>query len=359
MFPKLIIDINKLKANLDWLTSKCHEIGIAVNVVTKVFCADERICAMIDTGDADGFADSRIQNLDRIHTDKPKQLLRIPMQSEIDAVVRSADITMQSSPETIRMSGEAARSQNRLHRIILMVDLGDLREGIFNEDEAKLFEAADAIVECENLEFYGIGVNLTCYGGILPDEKNLGRLIEIANMLRNHYSLPIPLISGGNSSMMTMLKEGRIPNGINHLRIGEAFVLGNDTSTGLPMAELNTDCFILEAELIEVQYKPSKPIGTSGLNAFGEHVEFEDRGNMLRGILAIGRQDVNIDGLSPLDSNVEILGGSSDHLIVNLTNADFGGRSYKVGDTLRFIPDYGALLKLTTSQYVSREYIGG
>lgn len=359
MFPKLLININKLKANLDWLTSKCHENGIDVTVVTKVFCADERICAMIDASDANGFADSRIQNLDRIHTNKPKQLLRIPMQSEIDDVVRSADITMQSSPETIRMSGEAAKRQNRIHRIILMVDLGDLREGIFHKEEDKLFEAANAIIEYENLEFYGIGVNLTCYGGILPDEKNLGRLIEIANMLRYHYSLPIPLISGGNSSMMTMLKEGRIPNGINQLRIGEAFVLGNDTSTGLPMPELNTDCFVLEAELIEVQHKPSKPIGTSGLNAFGEHVEFEDRGNMLRGILAIGRQDVDIDGLTPLDSDVEILGGSSDHLIVNLTNASFNNRSYKVGDTLRFIPDYGALLKLTTSQYVSREYIGG
>ena len=66
---------------------------------------------------------------------------------------------------------------------------------------------------------------------------------------------------------------------------------------------------------------------------------------MIRGILAIGRQDVNPDGLTPLDPDVEIIGASSDHLIVNLTNC----KKYKVGDTLRFIPDYGALLKLTES----------
>lgn len=358
MFPKLIININKLKHNLDWLINECHKRNISLTVVTKVFCADEKICALIDASGADGFADSRIHNLNCIVTSKPKQLLRIPMQSEIEAVVKSADITMQSSPETIRLTGEAAERINKHHRIILMVDLGDLREGIFNANETKLFEAADAIVSNKMLEFYGVGVNLTCYGGILPDENNLGRLIKITSMLRERYSLPIPLISGGNSSMMTMLKENRIPCGINQLRIGEAFVLGNDTSTGLPMEELNADCFILEAELVEVQLKPSKPIGTSGLNAFGEHVEFEDRGEMLRGILAIGRQDVEIDGLTCLNKDVEILGGSSDHLIVNLTNAEYNGRSYQVGDVLRFIPNYGALLKLTTSKYVSREYIG-
>ncbi|MCI7013043.1 MAG: alanine/ornithine racemase family PLP-dependent enzyme [Clostridium sp.] len=359
MFPKLIIDINKLRDNLDWLVSACHKKAIEVAVVTKVFCADEKICMMIDASQADSFADSRLENLEAIATQKPKQLLRIPMQSEIDRVIRTADISMQSSVDTIQMSGDSAIRQDRIHKVILMVDLGDLREGIFNSDEKSIIEAADAIVNCKNLEFYGVGVNLTCYGGILPDENNLGRLLDIAAMLRKRYALPIPVISGGNSSMMTMLRENRIPIGINQLRLGESFVLGNDTSTGLPMPELHTDCFVLEAELVEVQRKPSKPIGTSGLNAFGEHVEFEDRGEMIRGILAIGRQDVNPDGLKCLDPSVEILGASSDHLIVNLTNARLGGRGYKVGDTLKFIPDYGALLRLTTSKYVTRDYIGG
>lgn len=354
MYPKLIIDINKLKENLEWLLQQCHSQGIGVAVVTKVFCADERICNMIDASDADFFADSRIQNLEAICTKKPKQLLRIPMQSEIEFVVRTADITMQSSIETIRLSAEAAKAAGLRHKIILMVDLGDLREGIFNKDECQIIKAAEAILSSENLELYGVGTNLTCYGGILPDEENLGRLLEIVNMLRERFNTPIPIVSGGNSSMMTMINEDRIPCGITQLRLGESFVLGNDTSTGLPMKELHTDCFVLEAELIEVQKKPSKPIGTSGLNAFGERVSFEDLGEMIRGILAIGRQDVDPDGLTCLESGVEILGASSDHLIVNLSNA----KEHRVGDTLKFIPSYGALLRLTTSKYVAREYIG-
>lgn len=354
MFPRVTIDLYKLKQNLDWLTTHCHANGINVAIVTKVFCADKEICNVVEKSDADLYADSRLQNLDRIQTKKPKQLLRIPMQSEIEHVVRSADISMQSSIETIRMSGEAARESGRRHKIILMVDLGDLREGVFNKDEEQILCAAKAVLESDSLELYGVGTNLTCYGGILPDSKNLGRLLEIAELIRKTFNVTLPVVSGGNSSMMTMLKNCEIPNGITQLRLGESFVLGNDTSTGLPMCELNTDCFVLEAELVEIQEKPSKPIGTSGLNAFGERVVFEDRGEMLRGILAVGRQDVNPDGLSCLDKQVELLGASSDHLIVNLSNCD---RAYKVGDTLKFIPDYGCLLKIMTSEYVSRNYL--
>ncbi len=354
MFPKLVINLDKLKFNVDFLTKRCHEQGIMVAAVSKVFCADERIVELFTRSEVDFIADSRIQNLAGMNTFKPKQLLRIAMPSEAERVVRFADISMQSELETILAIDKAAKALNTVHKIILMIDMGDLREGIFFENRQRWLTTAKAIAKSPCLELYGIGMNLTCYGGILPDEANLGKLIDVANELRALLGLPIPIISGGNSSMMSMLKEHRVPAGINQLRIGEAIVLGNDTSTGLPMDELFTDCFVLEAELVEVEKKPSKPIGTSGLNAFGERVVFEDRGEMLRGILAIGRQDVDPGGLRCLDERVEILGASSDHLIVNLSGC---GSEYSVGSIVRFIPDYGALLKLTTSAYVSREYL--
>ena len=139
MNPKLIINLFKLRTNLDRLVYRCHAIGIKTAIVTKVFCADERICKMISESDADAFADSRVQNLAAIaelHSDKPTQLLRISMQSEVEDVVRYADISMQSEKETIRLIGSAAKKLGKVHKIILMVDMGDLREGIFNTDEA-------------------------------------------------------------------------------------------------------------------------------------------------------------------------------------------------------------------------------
>ncbi|MBQ4448649.1 MAG: alanine/ornithine racemase family PLP-dependent enzyme [Clostridia bacterium] len=355
MYPRINIHLDKLKENLGFLVGLCHEQGIKAAIVTKVFCADRRIVQLINESEADMLADSRTQNLLGMNTNKPRLLLRIGMQSEADTTVACAEISMQSELETLNKLNSAAERAGLVHKVILMIDMGDLREGIFNTDREKIMETASYIHKASNLELYGVGVNLTCYGGILPDENNLGGLVSIANRLREALGEEIPIVSGGNSSTMGLLMERNVPAGINHLRLGESFVLGNDTATGKPVPGLNTDCFVLEAEIVELQTKPSKPIGKSGPNAFGEYLEYPDRGMMKRAILAIGRQDVSVDGLFPTDPSVEIIGASSDHLIVNLTEC---GRELKVGDTLTFIPDYGALLHLMTSKYVDRNYIG-
>lgn len=354
MYPRVVIDLNKLNENLNFLLDLCHEHGIMAAIVTKVFCADERIVELISNSSADMLADSRVQNLCGMKTEKPKLLLRIGMQSDAESIVKCSDISMQSELSTILKLDEAARKEGRKHRVILMIDMGDLREGIFNTEREEIIRTARAVHDAGNLELYGIGVNLTCYGGILPDENNLGGLVSIAEMLRKELSEPIPIVSGGNSSTMGMLLDHCVPKGVNHLRLGESFVLGNDTATGKPVPGLNTDCFVLEAEIIELKQKPSKPIGKSGPNAFGEYLEYPDRGIMKRAILGIGRQDVSVDGLTPLDPDVEMIGASSDHLIVNLSAST---REYRVGDVIRFIPDYGALLHLFTSKYVDRAYI--
>ena len=56
----------------------------------------------------------------------------------------------------------------------------------------------------------------------------------------------------------------------------------------------------------------------------------------------------------PLDEKVDVLGASSDHLILDVTKSD---REYKVGDTVQFTLEYGAVLRLATSEYVTKEFI--
>ena len=354
MYPRVSIYLERLKHNLDFLVELCHEQGINAAIVTKVFCADERIVELIDGSEADMIADSRTVNFEGMNTSKPRLLLRIGMRREAERIVKLSDISMQSELSTIIKLNEAAAEAGLEHKIILMIDMGDLREGIFNTDRQRILVTAKAINDSSNLCLYGVGVNLTCYGGVLPDDENLGGLVAIKKWLEAELGIEIPIVSGGNSSTMGLLLSHSVPEGVSHLRLGESFVLGNDTATGKPVPQLNTDCFILEAEIVELQQKPSKPIGKQGPNAFGEYPEYPDRGMMQRAILAIGRQDVTVDGLSPIDKDVEIIGASSDHLIVNLTACH--GR-YKVGDVIRFIPDYGALLHLFTSKYVDRHYI--
>lgn len=355
MYPRIVTDLAKLKHNVERVAALCHGAMCACAVVTKCVCADARIVSALEESGTDYFADSRLMNLASIKSRKPRYLLRIAQPWEAADVVAHSEISQQSEIATVRLLGEAAKKQNRRHKVVLMVDMGDLREGVFFEDRDGILALARAVMEETMLELYGVGVNLTCFGGIVPDEGNLGGLVEIAKWLRRETGLPIPLVSGGNSSTLPMLLNGTLPKGINHLRIGEGYLLGNETVDGTLMEGFYPDCFTLEAQLVEVKTKPSKPVGTSGLNAFGERVSFEDCGEQLRGICAVGRQDVAPDGLVPRDADVSILGASSDHLILDLTRAAKG--RYGVGSILSFRPDYGALLRAFTSAYVYREYI--
>ncbi|HWQ57862.1 MAG TPA: alanine/ornithine racemase family PLP-dependent enzyme [Clostridia bacterium] len=355
MYPRIVTDLQKLKHNIDRTVALCHGAGCAAALVTKCVCADARVAAVLEKSGADYIADSRVQNLASLKTEKPRYLLRAAQPCETRDVIAHSEVSQESEISTVRLLGAEAKRQMRRHRIVVMIDMGDLREGVFYKNREELLALAKAVADEDMLELYGVGVNLTCFGGILPDEMNLGGLAQIAAWLRAETGLPIPLVSGGNSSTLPMLLSGTPPAGINHLRIGEGYLLGNETASGTLMPGFYPDCFTLEAQLIEVKRKPSKPIGTSGPNAFGEYVSFEDKGEMLRGICAVGRQDVAPDGLAPLDPNVAILGASSDHLLLDLTGA--GGR-YMAGDILGFTPDYGALLRAFTGAYVEKTYTG-
>ena len=90
------------------------------------------------------------------------------------------------------------------------------------------------------------------------------------------------------------------------------------------------------------------------MDAFGRKPVYEDKGEMIRAICAVGRQDVGPDGLKLVDEGIEVLGSSSDHMILNLTNA---AKEYKVGDTIQFKLKYGGILNVMTSEYIRKVYI--
>ncbi len=351
MYPRLTINTEKIKKNTEKIVEMASNLGISVDAVTKVYCGDPRIAQASLDGGAQRLADSRIENLVKL-ADLPaeKVLLRLPMISEADKVVKSADISLNSELKTIRALGEAAVRNNLTHRIILMIDLGDLREGILPKDAE---HTVAEIIQIEGIEMTGIGVNLTCYGGVIPEESNLGQLVEIAEKLESQFDLKLQIVSGGNSSSIYLL-EGSLPEKINHLRVGEAIVLGRETKEGDRIPGTDDDAFILEAEIIELKEKDSLPKGIIGMDAFGNKPVFIDKGKMVRAILAVGRQDVNPDNLIPLDEKLEIIGASSDHMIIDVTAVR---EKYSVGDIMKFKLEYGALLPLCTSEYIQKELI--
>ena len=353
MYPLLTADCAKLKHNIDRLVSACHGAGVAAAIVTKALLAHPAFAALIEESDADMIADSRVQNLEKLAGKKPRLLLRPVQKSEIDRAVACADYSLESELSSIALLEDAAARMGKRHGVCLMIDLGDLREGIWFENRTLIMDTARAAASAKHLFLAGIGTNLTCFGGVLPDEKNLGTLCEIASELETALGRKLPIVSGGNSSSVGLLLSGALPKGITHLRLGESVLLGNDTAALCTLPGLYADAFTLTAELIEVQDKQSVPFGTAGVNAFGEAVAFSGSPvPMRRGILALGRQDVDEKGLVPRDPRVKVLGASSDHLIVDLSEAE----EYAVGDTLSFTPAYGALLRAATSPYVEKRF---
>ena len=352
-YPRVEVDLGKIRHNTKIIVDKCNKYGIKIAGVTKVFCADSKITKALVEGGVEYLADSRVQNLKKLKDISiPKILLRLPMISEVDEVVDYADISLNSELETIKALSKKAIEKSKKHKIILMVDLGDLREGFFKEEE--IYENVAEILKLKGISLVGIGTNLTCYGGVIPRNENLSRLVQIGNNIEEKYSIKLEIISGGNSSSLHLVYEDDIPEGINMLRLGEALSFGRESAFGELIEDTYNDAFKLIVEAIEIKEKPSVPIGEIGMDAFGNKPSFVDRGIRKRMICAIGKQDVNLEGIQPLDKDIIILGGSSDHLLLDVTDSKIG---YKVGDKIEFKLNYVGVLTTMTSEYVDKYYI--
>ncbi|GKX29339.1 alanine racemase [Vallitalea longa] len=352
-YPRVEINLVKIRNNTKKLVELCNENNIDVVGVTKVFCGKTKIVREMIKGGIRVIGDSRIENLKRLKRFKlPKLLLRLPMISEVDEVVEYADMSLNSEIATIRQLSKAAKKKDVRHKIILMVDLGDLREGIFDVEE--LLETVEIMISLDNIDLIGIGTNLTCYGGILPEKENLQQLIDLKQVIRKKYKLNLRVLSGGNSSSLHLVETGDIPTGINQLRLGESIILGRETAFGKEITDTYQDAMILKCEIIEVQNKPSIPIGTIGMDAFGNKPSFEDKGIRRRAICAIGKQDVSASEILPEDGNMKIIGSSSDHLILDVTECN---EDYTVGSIVTFTLKYGSVLSLFTSEYVKKVYL--
>lgn len=350
--PHVTIDLEKIENNTRTVVSWCEKAGISIFGVTKGSCGMPQVARAMLRGGVKGLGESRLENIRRLRDsgiDAPVMLLRSPPLSLIDEVVRSVDISLNSELAVIRELSRVAERMGRVHDIILMIDLGDLREGIWPND---LLPTVEQILDLPGIRILGLGTNLTCFGAIIPTEVNLGQLADLAGTVRSRFGLELPYISGGNSSSLPLLLSGGMPRGINHLRIGEAILQGGrDTFLDRPRPELDRDVFLLSGELLEVKTKPSMPIGVAGVDAFGGRPVFKDIGERLRGIVNIGREDANIEGLLPVTPGVTVLGASSDHLILDVSDAR---PAPKVGDKVNFRMSYGALLAAMTSEYVEK-----
>jgi len=354
--PYLEIDLKKILHNAKILKQALDSKKISIIGITKVTLGNPTIAKTLVQAGINYLGDSRIGNIMRMRNagvDANFVLIRNPSLSELPLVIKYADISLNSELQTIEKLSEEALQQDKNHGVILMVEMGDLREGIMPKD---LENVVRNVLKLKNIELLGIGTNLKCFAGVLPNENNMNEFSEIAGKLQEKFELNFQFISGGNSANYDWIMSTNEKGLINNLRIGTVMLLGVEGIKEEPIPNFYQDTFTFVAEIVEIKKKPLYPKGKVTTNAFGEPSIFHNKNKSKEGhrnhaLLNAGRQDVQEKGLFPKD-DVEILSASSDYIIVDLKE-----NSFKLGDELRFNVNYEALLGAMTSPYISKVFI--
>jgi ornithine racemase len=345
----------KLKENYTFLDTLFKERNIEWGVVTKLLCGNTiYIKELINLGVKE-MHDSRISNLKKIkklNSDIQTVYIKPPSKLNIEKIVKYADVSFNTEIYTIKLLSEEAIKQNKVHKIIIMIEMGDLREGVLGEELMSFYEQ---IFSLPNIEIRGIGTNLNCLSGVLPTQDKLIQLSLYKQLIEAKFNVKISWVSGGTSVAVPLMLKNARPMAVNHFRVGEAIFFGKDLFTGETIAGMHNDVFKLYAEIIEITEKPNNPIGELGENVAGNTYELDENTDLsetsLRAILDFGLLDMQPQYLSPTDENLSIIDSSSDMTVIDISNSK---NKYKVGDLVSFNLQYMGALYLLNSDYIEK-----
>lgn len=327
-------------------------------IVSKILCGTEQFLEELVSLGTNELCDARISNLKKIKEIDPRVetvYIKPPARDQIEDVVRYADASFNTEFNTIKWISEEAIRQEKLHKVIIMIELGDLREGVMGDN---LIDFYRSVFELPNIEVTGIGTNLNCVSGIYPSEDKLIQLCLYKQLIEAKFNRPIPWVTGGTSIVLPLLFKKQVPAGINHFRIGETLFFGNDLWTNEPIEGMSNEVFKLHAQIIEITEKPVVPVGYLGMNPSGEQASYTEADygqTSRRAILDIGVLDLaDIKFILPEDDQIELVGGSSDMLVVGL---DDSKKDYKIGDYITFDVKYMGALRLLNSDYIEKRVV--
>lgn len=349
-YPQLEFDLALLRSNADAVISRCRGMGIRVCGVVKGVDGLPEAARVLRAAGAAELGTSRLEQVAKCRAagvPGPWLLIRIPGLTELPDVVALCETSLQSEWPTLLALEEECLRQGKTHRVIVMTDLGDLREGFW--DKKELVDVCERVErDLPHVQLAGIGVNLTCYGSTKPTPEKMNELVGLARQVEQRIGRKLEIVSGGATSSFTLVHWGTMPAGVNHLRIGEAILLGKDLQVDWGIRDmdyLRMDALTLRAEVVEVKDKPTYPIGEFAIDAFGRKPVYEDRGIRRRAILALGRADVGeLESLIPREPGMTVIGGSSDYCIVDVEDCP---RRLQVGDIVEFSLCYSHMLYAT------------
>jgi predicted amino acid racemase len=345
---------NKLKHNYQCLNRLIHSSKIEMAIVTKLLCGNKLFLEEVVNLGNNQICDSRLSNLKVIKQIDPKTetiYIKPPAKNTIPSLVKYADISLNTQYETIKLISKEAQKQKKLHKIIIMVEMGDLREGVLKKDLVSFYQK---IFKLKGIKVIGLGTNLNCLHGVMPTADKLIQLGLYKQIIELKFKQKLPLLSGGSTVSLPLIKRKQLPSEINHFRVGEALYFGADLFNGGTLPGFYDSVFELNTQIIELSQKPHVPEGEIKENPSGELFEVKDEmygKYSTKAIMDIGLLDINPDFLIAEDDDIEIVGASSDMLVIDLGK---NTSDYKVGDIIKFKMKYMGALSLMNSYYVEK-----
>ncbi|MCC9167109.1 alanine racemase [Pontibacter harenae] len=349
---------DKLQNNYQHLDKVFKQHNIDWGIVTKLLCGNELFLKEVLALGIKEIHDSRVTNLRVIKEMAPEVqtvYIKPAPKKSIPDVVKYADVSFETEMETIKLLSEEAERQQKLHKIIIMIEMGDLREGVMGDD---LLDFYAKVFQLPGISVIGLGANFNCLHGVMPTHDKLVQLCLYTQLIEAKFNINIPWISGGTSVTIPLLFNNQLPKRVNHFRVGEALFFGLNLFTGETFEGMYDDVFELETEIIELTEKPMVPSGMLAENPSGESFEIDESlygKTSHRAILDIGLLDINPKFLLPKDESLSVIGASSDMLVVELGE---NLQDYKVGDVLKFNLRYMGALSILNSRYISKEVVG-
>ena len=353
----ITLNRTKLRENYNYLNDLFKKNDIQWAVVTKLLCGNKTFLQEVMDLGVQQVCDSRVTNLKTIKQMAPNIetiYIKPPAKRSVKSIVQYADISFNTELSTIRLLSEEAGRQEKVHKVIIMIELGELREGVMRDD---LLEFYSQVFELPHIEVVGLGANLSCLYGVLPNDDKLIQLSLYKQLIEARFNRKIPLVSGGSSVTIPLLLQSQLPSGINHFRVGDTLFLASDVYNNSTFPFINSDVIRLYAEIIELTEKPKAPSGELGHNVEGHTYDFSNvdpDATSCRGLIDIGILDVEVEHLKPVDPKMKIVGASSDMVVIDVEE---NPRNYKVGQLVEFELDYMSALRLLNSRYIDKKVI--
>lgn len=168
----ITLNRTKLTHNYEFLDRMFRRHRIEWAVVVKLLCGNELYLREVLQLNPRQLCDARISNLKvvkKLSPDTETVYIRPAPLRNIAAVVRYADISFNTQVRTLKKLSEEAVQQGKIHKVVVVVELGERREGVMRSQIVDFYEKVRVL---PNLRIVGLGPISPVFRGCFPIGPN-------------------------------------------------------------------------------------------------------------------------------------------------------------------------------------------